>query len=83
MKRWLFIFGIYATYLVGVKQMVVLFQRVGVIAIQSRIPDDAIIKWASLLLIASIIVIDIIHIIRYKKDFIVSTIGSYLFDRCD
>jgi hypothetical protein len=30
-----------------------------------------------------IIVIDIVHAIRYKRDFIVSAIGSYLFGRYD
>ena len=83
MKRWLFILGIYALYLAGVKQMIVLFQRIGVIAIQGSIPDYAIIKWASILLFSLIIAIDILHAIRHKRDFIVSAIGSYLFDRYD
>jgi hypothetical protein len=30
-----------------------------------------------------IIAIDIVHAIRHKRDFIVSAIGSYLFDRYD
>ena len=83
MKRWLFILGIYALYLAGVKQMIVLFQRIGVIAIRESIPDDAIIKWASIILLSLIIAIDIVHAIRHKRDFIVSAIGSYLFDRYD
>ena len=58
MKRWLFILGIYALYLAGVKQMIVLFQRTGIIAIQGSIPDDAIIKWASILLLSLIIAMD-------------------------
>ena len=63
--------------------MIVLFQRIGVIAIRESIPDDAIIKWASIILLSLIIVIDIVHTIRHKRDFIVSAIGSYLFDRYD
>ncbi len=63
--------------------MIVLFQRIGVIAIRESIPDDAIIKWASIILLSLIIVIDIVHAIRYKRDFIVSAIGSYLFGRYD
>ena len=83
MKRWLFILGIYALYLAGVKQMIVLFQWIGIIAIRESIPDDAIIKWASILLFSLIIAIDIVHAIRHKRDFIISAIGSYLFDRYD
>ena len=80
MKRWLFILGIYALYLAGVKQMIILFQRIGVIAIQESIPDDAIIKWASIILFGLILVADIIHAIKHKRDFIISAIGSFLHE---
>jgi len=80
MKRWLFILGIYALYLAGVKQMIVLFQRTGIVAVQGRISDDTIIKWASIILFGLILVADIIHAIKHKRDFIISAIGSFLHE---
>ncbi len=80
MKRWLFVLCAYALYLGLMKEAILLLQRIGIIAIQSVIPDGAIIKWASIILLVSILIIDIVHIIKYKEDFIISTIGAYLFD---
>ena len=76
--RFLFVMSIYVLYLAAVKQSILVLQRVGIIAIQDRIPDDSIIKWATFALFGSIIVIDIIYAIRHKKDFIISAIGAFL-----
>ena len=80
MKRWLFVFCVYALYLALAKEAILLLQSTGIIGAQVVISDDAIIKWATIALFGIILILDIIHIIRYKKDFIVSAIGAYLFD---
>lgn len=78
--RFLFVMSIYVIYLAAVKQSILVLQRVGIIAIQDRIPDDSIIKWTTFALFGLIIVIDIIYAIRHKKDFIISAIGAFLHD---
>ena len=83
MKRWLLVFSIYVLYLAAAKQMILLSQKIGIIAIEGCIPDDAIIKWASIVMVGSIVVIDVVHAIKYKKDFIISLIGTYLFESKD
>jgi len=70
--------SIYVIYLAAVKQSIIVLQRIGIIAIQGRIPDDSIIKWATFVLFGLIIVIDIIYAIRHKRDFIISALGAYL-----
>ena len=78
--RFLLVMSVYVIYLAAVKQSILVLQKIGIIAVQGTIPDDSIIKWATFVLLGSIIVADIIHAIRYKKDFIISAIGAYIHD---